>query len=248
MSISFACVGCGRCCHGLRLPLSVSEAIGWLERGGAVEILCDAAPAVPSDDPQARHRAERAVPATSGALAIGVSITLAAVFAGACPNLLPDMRCGAYAVRPDACRIYPAELRPGLPLTPAAKLCPADAWDADRPAFLTGETVHDAETAAAIARARAAGPADVPAKARLAALLGMTQAALANEGFVVWRPDGAILLDALRLAKAGDHAPLTAWTFVSEREATRGLIADAGAAGDGPARLPHHAELLPLYG
>lgn len=262
MPITFSCIGCGRCCHDLRLPLSVAEAIDWIVRGGEVEILCDALPDMAASgasayaDVQARHRAERAVPGISGALPLAVSITLVAAFSGACPHLLPDMRCGAYHERPDACRIYPAELRPGLALVPAAKACPPETWNADRPVFADEAGVRDPETAAAIARARAAGPADVPAKARLAALLGLDRAALVNEGLVVWRIPPAALLAALRAAliaplradtaagTGADPAPAGRWTIVAQRPTTLAMIADAEAEGAAPATLPPAATYL----
>lgn len=110
MTLRFACTGCGRCCHNLRLPLSLREAVSWLERGGEVELLADAAPItsdVPSDLGEAWRR-QRALPAVSGTLPIAVNLTLAATFAGPCPHLLPNMLCGAYDERPNTCRIYPA--------------------------------------------------------------------------------------------------------------------------------------------
>lgn len=247
VTLRFSCVGCGRCCHDLRLPLSVAEAAAWLERGGTVEVLCDAAPAVGDDEPQMRHRAERAVSGVSGTLPIGVAVTLVAAFAGPCPNLRADMLCGAYEVRPDACRIYPAELRQGLMVDPAAKACPSDAWGGERPVFMDEAGVRDPETAAAIARGRAAGLADVAAKARLVALLGIDQAALANEGLVVWRIVPAVLLAALRAVQAGKGVPVQGWAFVSGREQTREMIAGAGAVGILPAMIAELATFVPLY-
>jgi hypothetical protein len=44
MDIDFDCTMCGKCCHDLRLPLTVTEAIAWLERGNDVQILCEALP------------------------------------------------------------------------------------------------------------------------------------------------------------------------------------------------------------
>lgn len=246
MDVRFTCVGCGRCCHDLRLPLSVDEAIGWIERGGTVEILCDASPLlIEQNDPQMRYRSERAVPATSGALPIGVSLTLVATFAGACPHLQADLRCGAYDRRPEACRIYPAELRPGLEINPAAKQCPPEAWGPD------GDRFADPETAAAVDRARAAGLADVEAKARLAALLGLDRAALANEGLVVWRSDPDVLLAALYRAQEyrpqGDApAPGTTWTFVSGRQSTLDLIAAADGVGMSDAALADDVDYIRL--
>lgn len=246
--LRFGCTICGRCCHDLRLPLSIAEAIAWLERGGHVEFLCDAAPALPHapGSPEA-YRAERAVPAMSGDLPVLVGVTLTAVFTGPCPNLLPDMMCAAYDVRPDVCRIYPAEVRPERAINPAAKLCPPEAWDDAQPPY-TNETgrVTDPTTARAIASTRANGPADVPAKARLLDLLGIDAAALANEGFAIWQPESGALLAALHAAQSHVAPVEPRVAIISGREETRAMIREAGAVGAAPdaARytyLPLHA-------
>ncbi|WP_338000302.1 hypothetical protein [Burkholderia gladioli] len=44
MTVHFSCTMCGRCCHDLRLPLSIDEALAWLARGGEVQLFCDAIP------------------------------------------------------------------------------------------------------------------------------------------------------------------------------------------------------------
>lgn len=36
MSLNFECTQCGRCCRDLKLPLTVPEAVAWLEDGHAV--------------------------------------------------------------------------------------------------------------------------------------------------------------------------------------------------------------------
>jgi Fe-S-cluster containining protein len=127
MDLNFACTMCGNCCHNLRLPLSVNEAIRWLERGGDVQVFCEAMPwpVEPStDDGQAQHRRIRSFAAESGELAIRVMVTVVAAFDGACPHLQPDMRCGGYEARPNVCRIYPAEINPFIEPMPTHKACP----------------------------------------------------------------------------------------------------------------------------
>lgn len=247
-ALRFGCTVCGRCCHDLRLPLSVREAILWLERGGDVELLCDAAPALPHPpgSPEA-WRAERAVPASSGDLPVSIGVTLTAAFSGPCPNLKPDMFCAAYDVRPDVCRIYPAEVRPERQVDPAAKLCPPAAWDDTQPPFLDqAGAVVDRTTAQAIASTRRNGPGDVAAKARLLALLAIDAAALANEGFVIWQPAQDDLLAALRRADQDvAEAPRLDIAIVSGRAETCAMIREAGARDlqPDPARFAY----LPLY-
>lgn len=233
--LRFSCTACGRCCHGLRLLLSLSEAIDWLDHGGRVELLCDAAPDLAFAEASGKaYRAARAVRATSGALPVTVAVLLTAVFDGPCPNLQPDMRCGAYHRRPNACRIYPAEIRPDRQIMAAEKLCPADAWGGAQPVFsdpMNG--IADPVTALAIAQARSAGVGDVPAKVRLLARLGIDQVALANEGYAVWQPEPARLLEALLAARdeptPADAQPIRV-EIVSPREATRRMIAEAQGA------------------
>lgn len=251
LPLRFSCTACGKCCHGLRLLLSLSEAIDWLDHGGRVELLCDAGPdlSFPEASGEA-YRAARAVPATSGALPVTVAVLPTAVFDGPCPNLLPDMRCGAYDRRPNACRIYPAEIRPDRQIVPTQKLCPPDAWGGAQPVFSDPvEGIADPVTKVAIDRARLAGVGDVALKARLLARLGIDQVALSNEGYAVWQPEPERLLDALRAvrdeAPPADAPPIRV-EIVSPREATRQMIAEAQGAD----ALPDPARgyiYLPLF-
>lgn len=228
---AFACTACGRCCHGLRLPLSVAEALDWAANGGTVELWCDAAPDLgPPQDAAARHRWAGGFAAHSGSMAIRVSLTPVAAFDGACPRLLPDRRCGAYDRRPDACRIYPAEVRPDRVIDPADKLCPPEAWG-----IAAASDAPDAATAAApaIRALVAARHDDRSIKARLAQRLGLADVALANEGSVVVVPEGQRLIAAIRAALPPNDAPATDWRFVTAAATTAALIADAGGTVGG---------------
>jgi Fe-S-cluster containining protein len=250
-ALRFACTSCGKCCNGLRLLLSLSEAVDWLAHGGRVELLCDAAPDLPFPEGSGEaYRAARAVPATSQALPVTIALLPTAVFDGPCPNLQADMRCGAYERRPNACRIYPAEIRPDRRIMPAEKLCPPEAWGGDRPAFsdpLRG--IADPVTAFAITGARTAGIEDVARKARLLKRLGIDQVALANEGYAVWKPDPALLLEALR-AVMEDVAPNDIQPvdveIISLRAETRQMIAEAEGADAMPDPTRGY-DYLPLY-
>jgi hypothetical protein len=42
--INFQSTMCGRCRHDLRVPVTLAEARQWLERGGHVDVLCEAIP------------------------------------------------------------------------------------------------------------------------------------------------------------------------------------------------------------
>ncbi len=158
MTLRFACTACGRCCHDLRLPLALGEVPNWLERGGEVEILADAAPFLPEqpNDPGATYRRDRALLAASGNLAIAVNVTPAATFSGPFLHLRSDVRCGASDERPSTCRIYPAELLPGRLVVPANKACPPEAWGSSGPSRLSrASRPTDLDVARAVKQAQA---------------------------------------------------------------------------------------------
>ncbi|ALK34293.1 YkgJ family cysteine cluster protein [Burkholderia plantarii] len=256
MSLHFSCTMCGRCCHDLRLPLSVDEAITWLARGGEVQLFSDAIPwpeEPPPDDALAQHKRRRSFAAHCGTLPVRVSVTLVASFAGPCPHLRADMACGAYELRPRVCRIYPAEVNPALVLDPASKACPPEAWSPDRPPLIAGGQLVDAQTAELIAQSREADARDRLAKAFLYAQLGYDTTALANEGFAIHSPGRdqlAAALEAARLAAAysDHHEPASPypWHLITNRHATLATLqsidasarlADAAPGADAPAYL-----------
>jgi Fe-S-cluster containining protein len=225
MTIHFSCTQCGKCCHNLRLPLSLAEASAWLQRGGDIELFCEAIPwpdEPPESDAQAMHKRRLSFPVACGALPIRVVVTVVAAFDGACPNLQSDGRCGAYEQRPRVCRIYPAEVNPFIPLTPVSKACPPEAWAADKPVFFADGRVTDAETIEVIQASRSAAAQDAPLKERLCAYLGVSHAALANEGFVIYAFERDVMLKALERLDGNDMSALPAsqWQFVSNRRAT----------------------------
>lgn len=246
MNVDFDCTQCGNCCHGLRLPLSVAEAIAWLDRGDEVQILCEGIPwpgDPPPDDQHAANKRRRSFAAMSGALPSRIVVTLAASFADACPHLRPDMLCGIYESRPDVCRIYPAEVNPFIALVPANKACPPQAWDAGRSPLLRGGFLVDAGLRSLVQQTRNTTQADVVAKARLCALLDIQATAMANEGFVVHSPSRDRLSHALR---ALSDAPLVAlapadWQFVSDSIHTVAALAEVGASSSLAAGVAHRS-------
>lgn len=228
MTTHFSCTMCGKCCHNLRLPLSVEESVSWLKRGGAVEIFADAVPwpVEPSpDDGPAQHKRRRSFAANSGEQPIRVALTFVASFDGPCPHLLPDMRCGAYEERPRVCRIYPAEVNPYVKLVPASKACPPEAWSINQPVFEKDGNVLDTTTIQLIHQSRDADARDALVKQRVALLLGYDTAALSNEGFAIYSPAPEVAIRALEAAISMSHdelanQPLPRWTFVSNQTRT----------------------------
>jgi Fe-S-cluster containining protein len=236
MDINFECTMCGKCCQDLKLPLSVDEALAWLERGGDVQFLCEAVPwpdEPPADNLQAQHKRRRSFAASSGELPVRVIVILAASFDGPCPNLQANMSCAVYEQRPTVCRIYPAEINPFIELKPAQKECPPEAWAPDKPLLMSGLSVIDATTYELIAKSRAADVSDAPTKARACLDLAIDAAALANEGLVVYSPPGALTIAALKRAReSGDASDdVLQWKVVSNRRATVDTLTSIGAAG-----------------
>jgi Fe-S-cluster containining protein len=241
MPLRFSCTLCGRCCHGLRLPLGLAEARTWLSEGGTVELFCEAIPwpqEMPADDGMAQHKRKRSFPAASGSLPVRVIVSLLASFPGACPNLRSDMTCGIYERRPMACRIYPAEVNPFIAVDPGQKLCPPEAWEADTPLQTETGGWADATVADAVDRRRGSDYREADAKGRLCEWLGINAAGLTNEGVVTYTPERSRFLAALDAISAeheteSDRSP---WIMVSHRDRTLSLLASAGAdllhAGD----------------
>ena len=236
MDINFECTMCGKCCHDLKLPLSVDEAVIWLERGGNVQFLCEAVPwpdEPPADNLQAQHKRRRSFAASSGELPVRVVVVLAASFEGACPHLQANLSCGVYEQRPTVCRIYPAEINPFIELKPEQKECPPEAWGSDKPLLMSAHRVVDPETFALIAKSRAADVSDAPAKARACADLAIDAAALANEGLVVYSPPVDLAIAALKRARENRDADdeVVHWKVVSNRRETVDTLTSIGAMG-----------------
>lgn len=256
METRFGCTVCGRCCRGLRLPLSLAEAAAWLARGHTVEVLCKAIPWPAGDEaatPLARYEEGLSFPAASGALPVRIGVILAAPHGDGhggdgCPNLGPDTLCAIYDDRPMVCRIYPAEFNPFVPFDPAGKLCPPDAWAPAHPVLFRDGLPAEPGLSALIARYRATAVAEAPAKAALCARLGIRAAGLSNEGFAVHRPEPGALETAVRacldgMAGGGDAGD---WVIASNRGSTLDALrvvqascrdARGGRAGDGWAYL-----------
>ncbi|NYH27858.1 YkgJ family cysteine cluster protein [Paraburkholderia bryophila] len=232
--INFECTACGNCCHDLRLPLTLTEAAAWLARGGQMELLCEAIPwpvEPEAGNEQAAYKKARSAPTMSGTLPVRVSVLLVAAFAGPCPNLDADMRCRIYEQRPLVCRIYPAEINPFVPLAPENKGCPPEAWQhtpLQRHGVLVDETTREL-----VGESRRMSELEAAARVKLCLALGMNEAALANEGFVIYAPDSDALRTALEQIRTTPDAVVEAepWTFVSNRAVTVETLLSVGATG-----------------
>lgn len=233
MDIHFKCTQCGKCCRDTKIPLTVAEAIKWLNRGHDVQLLCEASPwpVAMDGDPRALHFKRRSFPVMSGSMPTRVVVMLVANVVGACPNLLADSRCGIYEDRPLVCRIYPAEINPFVALKRENKACPPEAWTKDQPVLQHGGALMDEVIRQDIESSRAADALDADLKSRLCLALNVVNTALVHEAMLVYSPTANTLLSALTFAIATDsgHEPATQWSFVSDQHETLATLAKSGA-------------------
>jgi Fe-S-cluster containining protein len=234
MEMHFSCTQCGKCCRDTKVPLTVSEAIKWLNRGDAVQLLCEASPWPEALDgePRAAHFKRRSFPVMSGSMPTRVVVMLVANVVGACPNLLSNMRCGIYEDRPLVCRIYPAETNPFVALKSENKACPPEAWAEDKPVLQRGEVLMDGAIRRDIEMSRAADVLDADLKHRLCLALDLAHTALVHEAILVYSPTAKTLLSALAFATATDSCqePAAQWRFVSDQQKTLETLAKSGGA------------------
>lgn len=209
-SIRFACTGCGKCCTGHHVPLTLDETRQWTANGGQVVVLiegfvCDG-PGMPAE--QRDHVLRRAYPVVCGTAQLHVSVTFAAFNPGRCRNLDDNDLCTIYETRPLVCRIYPAEINPHLPLRPENKDCPPDAWS-QGPELIHGQSLVDPHLRALIEASRQADRDDIAAKVALCQALGMTTSALKGNGFTAYLPAMDAFAAALEQLPADNQAPWT---------------------------------------
>jgi Fe-S-cluster containining protein len=232
MDIHFGCTQCGKCCRDTKVPLTVAEAIKWLNRGDQVQLLCEASPWPEwlDREPTAAHFKRRSFAVTSGSMPTRVVVMLVANVVGACPNLLADMRCGIYEDRPLVCRIYPAEINPLIALKRENKACPPEAWAKDQPLLQRGPVLMDKVISSDIEKSRAADVFDAGVKSRLCLALNVAHTALVHEAVVVYSPTAQGLLSALSHATAADfrQEPATQWRFVSDQQETLESLTKSG--------------------
>lgn len=232
--LRFNCVGCGACCRGRYVPLTLDETRQWLDRGHRVGVLIEA---FAKDDPvnpaeRFDHNSRRAVTVRSGQAEIYLSVVFAGDALSDCPNLGPDNMCTIYSERPLVCRIYPMEINPFIALDPSNKDCPSEAWEPTGDVVINeaGEVGND--IARLIMASRQADASDALTKARICERLGFDVAGWKGDGFAVYQPDIAQMQAALMAeqadAKHDDRVGTGAWA-VQIRDA--GLYDFANSAG-----------------
>ncbi|WP_426116786.1 YkgJ family cysteine cluster protein [Pseudomonas sp. DSP3-2-2] len=204
----FTCNGCGTCCKGRLIPLTLQEAEEWLNRGGNVAVILEAfdRSVFPLPEHYA-HSVQRGVNVVSGK----AHIQVIAIFAGnaltQCPSLGADNRCGIYEDRPLVCRIYPMEINPFLTVRPEEKVCPPEVWESGE--VLCSDRAVDPVLEDQIRRSRQADRDDAKAKVSVCAAMGMSVAAWKGNALAVYLADRMQLRQAISLVRSGGDVPET---------------------------------------
>ncbi|MDM3887862.1 YkgJ family cysteine cluster protein [Pseudomonas sp. BCRC 81390] len=225
-SLRFACTGCGKCCTGHHVPLTLDEARHWAADAGQVVVLIEAfvtdGPGMPLE--QREHVMRRSHPVRCGAGEVRAAVTFAAFNPGRCRNLDDNDLCTIYDRRPLVCRIYPVEINPHIPLRPASKDCPPQAWQ-QGPELIHGTQLLDTGLQALVHASRQADRNDIAAKVRICQALGMTTSALKGNGFTAYLPDmGAFAAALAQLPEDGGAA----WTLHVEDQALGASLQEYG--------------------
>ncbi|MBL3832623.1 YkgJ family cysteine cluster protein [Pseudomonas syringae pv. theae] len=225
----FACNGCGVCCKGRLIPLTLKESRQWIERGHDVALILEA-----FDDSLWRHEparfihnARRAAEIDSGTAKIKVIAILAANALTQCPNLDEQNRCGIYEDRPLVCRIYPTEISPLITLNPADKVCPPEVWDAGEVIFT--DRISDPLVVRQVEESRAADRADAEAKVAICEIMGMTTAAWKERALAVYQPDRVELLEAIQYYDTNPSTPGgQGWSVRSDNPGLSDILSGKG--------------------
>ena len=203
----------------------------WAADGGQVIVLVEAflgnGLGLPAQ--QREHAERRSALVRSGTTDAHVAITFAAYNVGPCRNLDEDNLCRIYERRPLVCRIYPAEINPHIPLTPAAKDCPPDSWQ-QGPVLIAGGELVDQALVELIQRSRQADRDDIGIKDAICAMLGIRTTALKGDGFTAYLPNMeafAAVIDQVT-AQPLTMAP-SEWVFHLSGDDVAGQVLAAGA-------------------
>lgn len=231
----FNCVGCGACCKGRFIPLTLGEARQWLERGHDVVILLEAfaQPYWSASEQEYQHSLLRSAQVSCGATQVQVTAIFAAYALTQCPNLGSDDLCGIYEDRPLVCRIYPMEINPFIELEPQNKDCPPEAWESGEIIFK--DAAQDPTLSSLIQASRLADRADARTKVSICNRMGINVAAWKSDAFVIHFPAPDQFLEAVN-AQASiseeDTRDLGTWKLRVAESSLRGDLEDGQLALD----------------
>lgn len=226
--VRFGCVGCGACCTGRYIPLTLDEAKQWLERGDGVGILIEAfdAPTWPSSQAAFEHSLWRSTQVISGASPMQVIAIFAGKAIPRCPNLMENGMCSIYEIRPLVCRIYPMEINPFVDLIPENKDCPPVAWETGE--VLVSDRVMEPIMSRNIASSKAADRSDAKAKVAICEDLGLTTAAWKGKGLAIYEPDQAALLASIERVGGPTHKGSSSWSVRTDDEMLLEYLSHSG--------------------
>ncbi|MBO0343635.1 YkgJ family cysteine cluster protein [Roseibium sp. CAU 1637] len=230
--VNFACVGCGKCCTGHHVPLTLGEARQWAADGGQIVILVEAlleSSLVRPWGKELAHVVKRSQEVLSGQTQAHVAINLAAFNPAECMHLDDDKRCRIYERRPLVCRIYPMEIVPDLVMLQEEKDCPPEAWQQSEP-YLRNGLPADAELARLIVLSRQTNYEQVSLRAAICAELGIGTAALKGDGFTAYFPDMTRFADALDKVSSAREVVVGEWDFAASSVEIAEHLAAQGAA------------------
>jgi len=220
--VNFNCVGCGACCRGRYVPLTLGEAEAWLRRGHRVSILLEAfaIDEEQGDPARYRHNASRGARVKSGNLDICVIAIFVADAMSGCPNLGEGNACQIYDQRPLVCRIYPMEVNPFVAFRIDQKDCPPEAWETSQENEVIqpdGQLVPSIEQL--VEASRRADQTDALAKVLICEELDIGITAWKGSGYVVHTPGADDLMAAIRRVSAQQQSSGKQW-FVRVHEQT----------------------------
>ncbi|MEG5266291.1 YkgJ family cysteine cluster protein [Pseudomonas sp. JDS28PS106] len=232
-AVRFACNGCGVCCKGRLIPLTLEESKQWLHRGHDVAVILEAFDdSCWPDEPQKRsHNIRRSAQVKSGNASVNVVAIFAANALTQCPNLDDQDRCGIYHDRPLVCRIYPMEISPFIALDPLNKVCPPETWSGGDIIVSDGGVAP--ELAAQIEQSKKADWLDAHAKVAICEAMDMTVAAWKEDALAVYLPDRNDLIEAIHRYDSGfHHQDPGSWSIRVESPTLRKSLAEAGKQFD----------------
>lgn len=196
-TVRFSCVGCGICCKGRLIPLTLAETQQWINRGHDIAVILEAfdESSWPHSSAEFAHAKGRSVSVNCGK----TQIQVIAVFAGKaleqCPNLRADNLCGIYEERPLVCRIYPMEINPFIAVRQDNKACPPEAWESEN--ILCTDGRADPALEALIIQSRQADRAEASSKIAVCAHLGLNVSSWKHNALAVYFPPREKLLEAI---------------------------------------------------
>lgn len=196
-AVRFSCVGCGICCKGRLIPLTLTEAQQWLNRGHDVAVIVEAFDESnwPRSSQEFAHARGRSVSVRCGDSRINVIAVFAGKALEQCPNLRADNLCDIYEERPLVCRIYPMEINPFIPLRHDNKVCPPEAWESND--ILCTDGRADPALEALIHQSRQADKSDASSKVAICAQLGLNVTSWKDNALAVYFPQRTKLLEAI---------------------------------------------------